>query len=228
VRATRGNDWARLLVIWLVLGFALVYAPIPFQRKLIEGLYVPICLLAILALEPLRKQPMRGRIITTLVVACALPSSLYFVARGTGDLMTNNQAYLANLMPPLYLNAGQHAAMLALDRAGEGAVLGNSLLSNYVPSLTGKRVYLGHWSETPDFSRRIGEYARFLRADTPDGEREAFARAHGISYVLRDATLDRAFLTPGTQAFDPSRARWLEPLFAQGEVQVWRVREASP
>jgi hypothetical protein len=49
--ALRGNSWARLLALWLVVGFALVYAPLSFQRKLIEGLHIPVVLLAMVALE---------------------------------------------------------------------------------------------------------------------------------------------------------------------------------
>ena len=40
VRA-RSPEGAVLLTIWLLVGFALAYAPVPFQRKLAQGLHIP-------------------------------------------------------------------------------------------------------------------------------------------------------------------------------------------
>jgi len=228
LRAVRGNDWARLLALWLVLGCALVYAPISFQRKLIEGLHVPLCLLAGFAIAPRwERRPHRAALVAALLIVVALPSNLFFAARGLRDLSDNNRSYLANLMPPLYLAADQRAALSFLDHqaAKPGVLLANSLLSNYAPALSGTQVYFGHWSETPDFARRIGEYSAFLRAATSDAQREWFARARGITYVLRDQTLDQLYLPVGAEAFDPRNSPWLEPAFAQGTVVVYRVRE---
>jgi hypothetical protein len=227
LRAARGNDWARLLALWLVVGFALVYAPLPFQRKLIEGLHVPICVLAVFALAPMwERRPRQAAMVAGLLIVVALPSSLLLARRGMRDLLENNRRYLVNLMPPLYLNADQRAALRGVEEqaARREVLLGNSLLSNYAPSLSGVRVFFGHWSETPEFARRIGEYSWFLRASTGDGERESFARARGITYVLRDESLDTLFLPVGEEAFDASGYAWLEPMFAESTVTVYRVK----
>jgi len=228
LRAVRGNDWARLLALWLALGCALVYAPISFQRKLIEGLHVPICLLAALAIAPLWElRPRRAAFVTALLIVLALPSNAFFVRRGMRDLAENNRSYLANLMPPLYLNADQRAALRVLnEQAGRRDVLlGNSLLSNYAPSLSGVKAYFGHWSETPDFAHKIGEYSWFLRDSMPDAERESFAHTRGITYVLREQMLDALYLPAGEAGFDATRSPWLEPVFAQGTVTIYRVKE---
>jgi len=241
VRAVRGgNDWTRLLVLWLLLGFAAVYAPISFQRKLVEGLYVPICLLAVVGLtgwvreERGARWPRAAVLAAALVIVASLPSNLFFLQRGLGDLLTNNVQYAANLMPPLYLSADQRAALAYLDaHAGRAdLVLANSRLASYAPSLAGVRVYLGHWSETLNFARKLGEYHAFLRAATPDTARETFVRGRGITYVVFDhtplavdATFDTLYLLPAERAFDPSTTDWLEPAFQQGSVAIYRVKE---
>lgn len=50
----RGADderWRRLLpVVWAACGAAVIYLPVPFQRKMMEGLHLPLCLLAAWAL----------------------------------------------------------------------------------------------------------------------------------------------------------------------------------
>jgi hypothetical protein len=262
--ALRGNSWARLVALWLVIGFALIYAPLSFQRKLIEGLHIPVVLLAMVALErivtvrprvpeeePATAAPAGSTAVATrermaavaapashrLLLAAAvlvflcLPSDVAFLGRAAGDLASNDARYLGNLMPPLYLSRDQRAALAYLDQhAGPSDVLlANSFLSNYAPSLAGVRVYFGHWSETPDFVGKIREYSWFLRASTPDLAREAFLRAQGISYVLRDLTkvdpeapaYDEVYLPPGEKLSVPSS---LERVFAQGDITIYRVR----
>ncbi len=296
VFALRSNDWARLLVLWLLLGAAAVYAPVAFQRKLIEGLHLPIVLLAMVALErvvagcgrfpvvqslgcsspkagllPDRGQPLRtarkdwttgvpgaaergedrysaatglavepgaGRCTSTsasrrlalaaaLLVVLALPSDLAFLARAGSDLVTNNAQYLGNLMPPLYLTRDQRAALgyLSAHTTRSDVLLTNSFLSNYAASLAGMRVHFGHWSETPDFTGKVQEYAHFLQAATPDAAREELVRAHGITYLLRDrGVFDQVYLGPDGRAFDAERTPWLEAIFSQGDVSIYRVK----
>jgi len=229
--AVRGNDAARLLIIWLAVGFALVFAPVAFNRKLAEGLHIPVCLLAALAVEPmLRAGARRAAIVGAMLVVICAPSNALYVRRAMGDLVTNNQAYLGNLMPPLYLRPDQYRALLTLSgkASRSDVLLANTLVANYAPSLAGVRVYLGHWSETLHYTEKIRQLSKFLEAGTPDEQRHAFCREYGIDYLLRDRSVyDDAFLPPSRQAegaFDPDRSQWLSPVFAQDQVSLHRVR----
>ena len=223
-------DRARLVALWLVLGFGLVYLPVPFQRKLAEGLHVPVCLLAAYALEPLlRRSPRRALWLSAALVLMCVPSNALYVNRALGDLVGNNTTYLGNLMPPLYLRPDQYGALRWLDREASRSdvLLANTFLSSYAPSLAGVRVYAGHWSETLHYDRKVREISAFLAAGTPDAEREAFCRGQGIAYVLRDRSVyDEAFLPPSRQSagvFDPDASPSLLPVFAQDRVTVYRV-----
>jgi hypothetical protein len=227
---SRRAEVGRLLALWLVLGFALVYVPVSFQRKLVEGLHIPVCVLAVSALEPIwRHAPRRAVIVGALLVLIAVPSNALHVRRALGDLVTNNQAYLGNLMPPLYLRPDQYQALQWLNgkRTESDILLANTFVSNYAPSLAGVRVYVGHWSETLDYPRKLKELSVFLQAGTPDAEREAFCRGRGISYVLRDQSVyDDIFLPPSRQSgggYQPDASPWLFPLFMQDRVALYWV-----
>lgn len=233
--AFRGaSDGARLAALWLALGFAVVYLPVPFQRKLVEGLHIPACVLAAFALEPLwrRAGTRRAHWVGAAVILLTIPSSLLFVNRAVQDLRSNNAAYLGNLMPPLYLRADQRAALQRLDEAASGSdvLLCNSFLGSYAPSLAGCRVYVGHWAETLHFQRKLDVLSRFLRADIPDARREAFCRREGITYVLRDRSIyDQVYyLSPEGESeagFEPDESEWLEPLYREGSVSLYRVKQ---
>jgi len=230
---SRGSsDATRLLAIWLVVGFALVFAPVPFNRKLAEGLHVPVCLLAVAAVEPLwRPLPRRAWQLGAVLILLCLPSNVLYLKRAVGDLIANNQTYVVNLMPPLYLRRDQYQALRALDDAASPSdiLLANTFLSSYAPSIAGVRVYLGHWSETLHYQdRKVNELAAFLRAGTPDAEREAFCREEGITYVVRDRTIyDSIFLPPAERAaggFDPDGSAWLSRVYQRDRVSIYRVK----
>ncbi len=223
---------ARLVAAWLVLGFLLVYAPVPFQRKLAEGLHIPVCLLAVCGLEQLWRRTGRTGALWTgvLVLALVVPSNVLFLARAVGDLRTNNRSYIGNLMPPLYLRSDQYAALHALsEKASRSDVLlCNSFLGSYAPSLAGTRVYLGHWAETLRFREKLGDLSRFLKADTTEESREAFCRREGITYVLRDRSIyDRVYhMSPeGTAGpgYQPAQSEWLSSVFDTTRVSLYRV-----
>lgn len=232
--ALRGaSDGARLAALWLVLGFAAVYLPVPFQRKLAEGLHVPLCLLAVLALEPAWRElkDRRALWIGALLVLLTVPCNFLFVNRALQDVRTNNAAYIGNAMPPLYLRADQRGALAWLDgeTTQSDLLLCNSFLGSYAPSLAGCRVYVGHWAETLHFQEKLGRLAWFLKAAAPDAGREAFCREEGITYVLRDDTIyDQVYyLSPDGEAgagFDPEAADWLELVYRRDDVSVYRVK----
>jgi len=206
---------------------------VPFQRKLVQGVQIPMVLLAAFGIEPLlRRLSTVGALSAgTALIAIMLPSNLLFIGRALQDLQTNNSAYVGNIMPPLYLRADQRAAFAWLDDHADSrdVLLCNSFLGSYAPSLAGTRVYLGHWAETLRFREKLAEYSRFLRADTDDAGREALVRREGISYVLRDHSIyDEVFhLSPKGEsipAFEPGRADWLAPAYEHGQVALYRVK----
>ncbi len=229
----RGSDARRLLGMWLALGFAVVYLPVPFQRKLAEGLHIPVCILAAAAVEPMlrRMRGWRGVAVGAALVVLCTPSSALFVRRTARDLATNNTEYLVNLMPPLYLRADQRDALAWLGEHAtfSDVVLCNSFLGSYAPSLAGVRVYLGHWAETLEFARKVNEFAAFMRADTPDVARRALWCEGSITYLLQDDSVyDAMFLPPAEReqgGFDPAAAPWLERVFASGRVSIYRAVE---
>ena len=231
--AMRGPDGARLAALWLVLGFALVYAPhVPFQRKLAEGVQVPACILAVFALEPLwtRGAGWRAAFAGGLVVLLSAPSNALYVQRALRDLATNNREYIVNLMPPLYLRQDQYQALRSLgERASlSDVLLCNSFLGSYAPSLAGTRVYVGHWAETLHFPQKLEDFSAFLREDTPQAFRESLVRDAGITYLLRDESVyDAVFLPPAERSsggFMPSDMPQFEQVFHQGLVTVWKWR----
>ncbi len=81
-------------------------------------------------------------------------------------------------------------------------------------------VYYGHWSETPDYSEKLGEWLAFINEDTPDPVRASILAATRAKYYV---SVDSSTLPP--QSFCEE---YLIRVFEEGAVTVFRVKGRLP
>jgi hypothetical protein len=210
---------------WLVLGLAVAFLPgLSFQRKMIEGTHLPMVILAAVTL--VRWLPMARRrtlagyrrraVAWTMVAATACaPSSAYFLgARCLATVAENNQSRQQVLMPPYTLSRDDLAAARWLREHArrDDAILCLPFLGSYLPGLTGRKVYIGHWAETLRFAEeKLPAALGALRGD-----------ARG-----RTALDDCAYLVVGEyeNAWGARPAgEPLEEAFRSGATVVYRIR----
>src|SRR5205085_8455904 len=53
-----------------------------------------------------------------------------------------------------------------------------------IPAFSGRRVWEGHWGETPEFDLKYGDAAKFFLADTPSSKRRELLARTGITHVF--------------------------------------------
>jgi hypothetical protein len=215
-----------LLVVWAVVTLGLVFlAPFSFQRKLAEGLHVPLCLLAALfAGEWLAPKLRRGGgALAIAVIILTMPSNLFFVARGLHNLVNNNAAYIRVLMPPLYLPSDTVAAITWLRRnsAMSEAVLCMPLEGSYIPGAAGNKVFVGHWAETLRYPDKLGQVRWFFSDQPRAGQRRDFMTRNGLTWVLY--TQNEAALGP----FNPAASADFEAVFTRPGATLFRLRPGS-
>jgi len=211
-----------LPVVWVAVNWLLVaYAPFSFQRKMIEGMHLPICVLAAAFVgDCLLARRWRGAgAVALAVVVLSLPSNAFFVRQAGHNLLTNNREYLHVLMPPLYLSDDEFAAMrwLRENTRSDEAVLSTNLTGSYIPGVAGNFVFVGHWAETIHYKRRLGETLDFLSPATSDGFRIALARRHSLRYL---------FYGPRERAvggFDPEASPRMTRVHRVGRVSTYRL-----
>jgi hypothetical protein len=227
VVVARRNRSAIVMVAWAVVTLALVFAaPFSFQRKLAEGLHIPLCVLAALFIGEWAAPRMRARGATTLAVALVIasaPSNVFFVARGFRDLTNNNAAYVSVLMPPLYLTQDSVDAMIWLRRntAMTDAVLCMPLEGSYVPGVAGNEVFIGHWAETLRYRDKLKVVRWFFSARPQAGQRREFMQTNGLRYVLY--TPNEAALGP----FNPAASNDFQQVFARPQAMLFRLAGSS-
>jgi hypothetical protein len=208
-------------VVWVVATWLLIaYAPFSFQRKMIEGMHLPLCVLAAAFVgDYVLARPWRSAAMAAVgLVALTIPSNAFFVRRAGGDLLTNNAEYLWVLMPPHYLTRDEYDAMVWLREhtRPDDAVLCTNLMGSYIPGVAGNTVFVGHWAETIHFGSKLGELADFFTPTTRDQVRIEMARRNHLRYLFY-GRWER-----GAGRFDPNTSSWMTPVYRRGEVTIFR------
>lgn len=214
----RGTPGLAFPVIWIVLVAILAHLPWNLQRRFLEGVQVPLGLLAGVGLAEVLIPETRGRksdrlrwLSMALLVALMSMSNLY--------LTLGHTLAAAARSPALFWPASTIAAVdwLGKNSQPEDVILSGFEVGNLIPGRIGRRVVLGHWMETVNYEEKAGLVSRFFDAAASPEERPGLLLHHGVGYV---------FYGPGERAlgsFDPGSADYLKPVFAREPIRIYRV-----
>jgi hypothetical protein len=224
------NGESLILWAWLLAVALLVYAPLPAQRRFVQGAQAPLAIIATVGwarvvlpwlarrrwIQALARRPRYSvsglqRLATVLLVVLLALSNLYVLASVT----FSNVVQQPDL---LFRTTEEMAAVQWLRQEGErdGVVLGSYQTGNLVAARAGYPVLIGHWAETVDFAEKEALVARFFDATTADSWRQELLADYGIRYVWwgpREQELG---------AFRPAEAAYLQ-LARDGRIQLYDV-----
>lgn len=209
-------------VVWIGTVAMLVYTPNSIQYRWLEGVQVPLAILAATGLDRVLLPALVTRLpnwgsrslrrwwITVLLVLATTPSTLY--------LISGNSLLLVTGWPESFLRREEVAAIgwLSENSAPDDTVLAGLRIGNAIPGRIGHRVVLGHWAETMYFEEKSKQVAAFF-GDMSDEDRWDLLRRFGVRYV---------FHGPDERAlgdFDPSDAEYLSLRFRDGPTAVFEV-----
>jgi hypothetical protein len=220
----RRDTW--LLVCWVLAGFVAAYLPVAFQRKLIMGTHIPLSLLAAMGLIALISflRPRWRDAVLVIVLLLLVPSNLYFMQRDIRRVAAN-QSFTTAHVPFI---SDDELAALDYIRAHTGdrdiilAPPGTAIL---IPGHAGRMTYCGHWGETVDFSRKLGEVYAFYSQGTDDRNRRTFLMRSGITYMIAYRPVSGVGIH--LEDFGAASTPYLRKAFEAGDVSVYQVvREA--
>jgi len=203
---------ARLALLaggWVVLAVLMAYAPIPTQRRLVEGVQLPLVGLAVLGLQALARSWRRAAALAVLSLTLPTTILLYLGALSAAR-------YVAE---PAFHPPDQLAAFdwLRLNGQPGDAALSAYETGNVLPVFTPLLAYVGHGPETIFIQDKLPRVRAFYDADTPDTERLRLLEDGGIDYVIfgpHEAAL-------GT--FDASTGAYLSRQYEAGRYAVYAV-----
>ncbi len=199
----------RLACLWLSLGFALLYAPTPIQRRLSEGYHIPVVLVAALGMRGPRRRILWPILIVLSVSTTHLLVRSFAERAGSGSYPSFVEKDLLNAM-----------RWLRETRDG-GLVLCAPQNASVITRYGGGRVVAGHWAETPDYAKRSGEVWSFLRGVMQPDEARRWLDRWGIETLL---WTPRETAVAGCAA--PPLAHW-SAAWQGGDVTIWERQQGS-
>jgi hypothetical protein len=224
------NERSLLLVAWVISAMVLLYLPFKLQRRMVEGLHVPLCVVATIGLfEYLLPVAMnsnwlnrfarwRGytshglrRLLLYSVIIATFPSNLYLVTASSASVLHDDPTRH-------YLSEEVEAVdWLKNNTERTDTVLASYKIGRFIPAHAGNRVFMGHFIETVEVEYKKRLAVSFFRDSATDDFRRDLLTEYGISYVFHGPT-ERQI-----GGFDPSRALYLTPVYHDSSVAIYRA-----
>jgi hypothetical protein len=214
--------YGELLLIWALVQAALLYAPISFQRRLVEGLQLPLAIAASVAIFWMAQRlfsgsaaPYRRLYLAGVIAICSL-TNVGFIA---GQLVANGNA--SSTDSRRYVPVDLAAAFDWLRQTDSDAVLfSHYLTGNLAPSMTGLRVFLGHYGQTINADEKGAQVTAFYNGALDDAFARQLFLKNGVRFVIygpfERATYD-VFVPP----------RWLTLARRFGDVDIFEVSQEA-
>ncbi|HQA67430.1 MAG TPA: hypothetical protein PK801_03840 [Aggregatilineales bacterium] len=214
--------WA-LLLTWPPIAAILVALPINVQRRLLEGVVVPLAVLAALGAGRLVGAPGEGRARMAWWARQAALAVVFVLLAGTPVLLIAGGAALASAPQwPIFHPADELAALNWLrDHApADSHVLSTFESGNVLPAHAGVRVVVGHGPETVNALEKKEQAPRFFHGGMTDAERQALLSRYGVRYVWVGPPEWPE--TCDAHCFDPA-ALGLRAVFTAGDYAIYEV-----
>ncbi len=195
-----------LLVGWAVALPFLAYAPHNLQRRLPEGVWVALILMAAVGINAMKSSRLQTWIGRGLVVL-ALPSSFILLVGGIGTALHPREPAFR---PTQEVEAFQ---WLGAEAAPESVVLAAYPTGNALPAWAPVRVIVGHGPESADLEQLLPTVERFY-AEMSEVERSAFLDTYAVDYL---------WMGPRERALGDWQPVGYELIYNQNGQEIYRV-----
>jgi hypothetical protein len=184
------------IILWFLLCVVLAYLPFWFQRKLIFGAHIPLCILAGIAFESIVTKwspaPKRRR---NLIVTAAILLPL-LVSTPAYLFVRQNQEVKANTDGAYFVSDSVMEALKVLSERSkpEDVVFARVATSRLIPAFAGNTVVWGHWAMSLDLKERENWLENLFGAQSnlEDETRSAQFWRNDIQFIFADREIKQS------------------------------------
>jgi len=197
---------SHFLLSWVVCLPFLVYAPTNIQRRLPEGIWVALVILAVVAMQ---KAGRHARFLQAGVLVLSIPTTLILLVGGVQSASTpSSPQFIAKEASEAYNYMAEHAP-------SQGVVLSSFRTGNELPAFAPIHVMIGHGPEIANGTVLEEKIKRFFQSETTDEDRLHLLQEFDVHYVVwgpheramgdwnpkSSANLERVFTNPSYTIF---------------------------
>lgn len=213
------------LLVWFFVQSLLIYLPIKSQINLVNGLELPMIMLATYGIFYLVDAPKLKRYFLEhgrlhAVISIPLPAIilvLFFSFFHIFVFLADVRSYLTH-DPNMYIdNRNVFATAWLKGNTPPSSVIFSSLSDgSLIASMSLRKVFIGHRHETIHFAQKSQEAEHFAKQQ--DGsKRLAFLKENHINYLFVGPEEKKALL------FNPAEDAFLEKVYDNGYVVIYKV-----
>jgi hypothetical protein len=173
------DGWQELAVrVWPFAALVVYLAPVgTFPYHAFQGLAIPLSILAVQGVTS-RWNP-RPAVVVAGLALMTLPGIAHKFSVAVNSVRAAGDPY--------FVFEGEQRALDALERDPRaGGVLAPAYGGHMLPYRTGREVYVGALSWTPDWERRVVETRALFEGDMSPAEAQALARRSGARFAFVD------------------------------------------
>lgn len=216
------NQRYAFVLTWVIVTIPLLYSPFPFNRRFIEGIFIPLGIISAVALvaayEKITATPAWKRrlfiLLTGVVLSVAIiPTNFY----NWWSFLEVQRQYP---VVPFYLPKNERAALewLKNNTPPGSVVLSGHIAGFFIPAFSARPVFIGHDLQTAYFAQKKPMMEWFFRSDTEDAElKREFLLLNNISYLYYGPN------EHSLGSYHPENKNYLTPVFEDGDVTVFQV-----
>jgi hypothetical protein len=221
-----------ILWIWIVVAAILLYAPLNAQRRFVQGIQVPLAIVASVGLfnvvlpwigktrffQVLLKRPgytttgLRTFLITLFLIGISTANLVILVRLSIITAIEQPDALFRTISEIQALD------WLCDHVAAHDVLLAAYPTAAYVPTRANMTVFVGQRYETSYFDAKLADVDSFFNSAVDDAWREALLARFRIGYVYsgpRERELGN---------FNPGQATYLQVVYSNSDVTIYRVR----
>ncbi len=203
----KGTEKHTLLVGWVLVVPILVYLPINVQRRLLEAVFVPLVILAVVGLKLLTRH--RFKLAQRLLLVALLPSMILL---WVGSIFTLTVPDYPAFRPKTETRAMD---WLAKHVEPNAVVLGAAGTGNYLPARTNLRPFMGHGPETLYSREKADIVEKFYKGQLSPAERQQLFSDFNIRYVM---------FGPLERKINEAWSSDLTLIYDHGQYQIFEVK----
>jgi hypothetical protein len=214
------------LAVWALACLGFSFIPLNFQRRLCEGLHIPLSILAACGFwfitGGIRKRNLI-KLYWTLSIIFVISASISNFGIVGRDMKAFRILRTPDMPPFFYLSKDflQGMRFLTTENAPPGLILSSIVTGNFIPGIAGRAVYVGHEIQTAFFKDKINLAYRIFSTNDNDQIKKAFLRENNIKII---------FYGPFEKLigyFNPEEKNYLEKIFENSKVKIFSVLSST-
>jgi hypothetical protein len=214
------------LTIWLISQFAFIFSPVIFQRRLSEGLQIPMVFLTIIGIIWLRKhlqENFKHLELDKVIFNPYLLTILFIIFFSASNWVVINedmQLFKQNY-ELFYETKDQRASYLWLknNTTKDSIIISVMPNGNFIPGIAGRKVYFGHINvETLYYDAKLARLNWFFKNNDQDEKKLEFLKQNNINY-LYFSKYEKEF-----GKFDPTDKDYLEKVFSNDFADIYKIK----